>query len=57
MYAGCAVRLNVGPVIPGAAARAADADISVAAATSRRSGRPVEIAVASLEEFIAALPS
>jgi hypothetical protein len=44
MNAGCAVRLNVGPVIPGAAAFAAAVDNRAAAAITRVSSRFIEVA-------------
>ena len=52
-----AARLNAGPVIPGAAARATVAHSSAAAAVRKERKRPVDIAVFVVLEVMAALPT
>src|SRR4029077_9437266 len=54
-YAGCAVRLKVGPVMPGAAAYATGARNSVAAATSTRNSCVLNFAFFIFIGLIAAL--
>src|ERR1700675_2849546 len=55
MYAACAVRLNVGPVMPGAAAWAAAAYIS-AAAVAMGNSRFIEVTFCMMFVLIAASP-
>jgi hypothetical protein len=55
MYAACAVRLKVGPVMPGDAAWAAAANIS-AAAVARGSSRFIEVTFCMIFVLIAASP-
>src|SRR3974377_1847756 len=54
-YAGCAVRLNVGPVMPGAAANATCAKNSVAATASARRSCVSNVAFFMFFGLIAAL--
>src|ERR1700688_5232881 len=55
MWASCAVKLKVGPVMPGAAANAAVAVDNVSAAIAHKSSRVFEIAFFIFVVLIAAL--